>query len=51
MKEKLIPRPQQPEGHDTQCPCLECEDWAYALLDWEDAEVKAGRDPWAEFRI
>ena len=43
------PRPLQPEDHDNRCPCYECESWANALLDWEQDEVKAGRDPWAEF--
>lgn len=45
------PRPLQPEDHESKCPCYECEDWAIALLDWEQAEVRAGRDPWAEFKL
>jgi hypothetical protein len=45
-------KPQQPredngELHYGKCPCNECETWAWALLDWEDAERKAGRDPHA----
>jgi hypothetical protein len=43
-------RPQQPEGHESKCPCFDCDTWAYALLDWEQAEVKAGRDPWKDFK-
>jgi hypothetical protein len=46
----MRPRPEQPEGHESKCPCLACDVWAYDLLDWEDEEVKAGRNPWAEFR-
>ena len=44
------PRPEQPEGHESKCPCSECDLWAYELLDWEGKELEAGRDPWAEFR-
>jgi hypothetical protein len=44
-------RPLQPEDHESKCPCYQCENWAIALLDWEDAEVRAGRDPWAEFKL
>lgn len=44
------PRPEQPEGHESKCPCAQCDSWAYALLDWEQAELSAGRDPWAEYR-
>lgn len=45
-----LPRPEQPEGHESKCPCYECEAWACALLDWEQAELWEGRDPWAEYR-
>lgn len=41
-------KPQQPEGHESKCPCLECEDWAWALLWWEQEEKDAGRNPWRE---
>ena len=44
---EAYPKPQQPEGHDNRCPCSECDKWAYALLDWEELEQKAGRNPWA----
>jgi hypothetical protein len=43
-------RPEQPEGHASKCPCYDCDAWAIALLDWEQDEVKAGRDPWAKFK-
>lgn len=45
------PRPQQPEGHESKCPCFECDAWAYDLIFWEEEEVQAGRDPWAEFQL
>lgn len=43
-------KPEQPREEDGTlhygwCPCFECEEWAEALLDWEDAERRAGRDP------
>ena len=46
----LMVKPEQPreangELHYGKCPCNECETWAWALLDWEEAERKAGRDP------
>jgi hypothetical protein len=46
----MRPRPQQPKWHEPKCACDECEKWANDLLDWEQEEVNAGRDPWAEFR-
>lgn len=45
--ERTYERPTQPYEHESKCPCYECEEWAIALLDWEQAEVKAGRNPWA----
>ena len=33
------------QRHYGSCECSECEKWAVALLDWEDAERLAGRDP------
>lgn len=42
-----IKKPTQPEGHESKCPCYECEQWAEAHLDWEQAELVAGRNPWA----
>jgi hypothetical protein len=33
------------QRHYGSCPCSECEAWAWALLDWEEAERKLGRDP------
>jgi len=46
----MTSKPQQPredngELHWGKCPCTECEAWAWALLEWEDNERKAGRDP------
>ena len=46
-------KPEQPREEDGQlhygkCPCNECETWAWALLDWEDAERGAGRNPHAK---
>lgn len=46
----MRPRPQQPDGHEAKCPCYKCDEWAYDLIHWEQEEVDAGRDPWAEFR-
>lgn len=43
-------RPQQPDGHESKCPCHECETWAMELLTWEELEVRDGRDPWKEFK-
>jgi hypothetical protein len=44
----MRPRPEQPEGHESKCPCLACNTWANDLLDWESEEVQAGRNPWAD---
>jgi len=47
----MTPKPQQPEDHESKCACYDCEEWAYALLDWEEAEKQAGRNPWADTSI
>lgn len=44
----MRPKPQQPEDHESKCPCCDCESWAWDLLDWEQEELAEGRDPWAE---
>jgi hypothetical protein len=44
------PRPEQPEGHESKCPCLACEDWAWQLLYWEQQQKLKGVDPWAKWR-
>lgn len=44
----MRPRPEQPEEHESKCPCLACNTWANDLLDWEGEEVQAGRNPWAD---
>lgn len=49
--ERTYERPTQPYGHESKCPCFECDAWAYDLIFWEQEELNAGRDPWAEFRI
>lgn len=42
------PKPLQPEGHESKCPCFACDEWAYDLIFWEEEEVQAGRNPWAQ---
>lgn len=44
-------KPSQPEGHDSKCPCAKCENWAEALLDWEQEMVARGLNPWARVVI
>lgn len=39
-------KPEQPKDHESKCPCRDCDKWAYALLDWEEKEQLAGRNPW-----
>lgn len=41
-------RPTQPYGHESKCPCFDCDAWAYDLLFWEQEEVDAGRNPWKD---
>lgn len=33
--------PVQPAGHEAKCPCVDCESWAVALLDWERENLAA----------
>ena len=44
----MRPKPQQPEDHESKCPCLDCEAWAWDLIDWEQEEKFEGRDPWRD---
>ena len=34
-EENYSEAPKQPEGHESKCPCCDCDDWAYKLIDWE----------------
>lgn len=40
------PRPEQPKGHESKCPCFDCDAWAYDLIFWEQEELAEGRNPW-----
>jgi hypothetical protein len=44
-------KPEQPEDHESKCPCAECESWAWALLAWEDRELQQGRNPWTGCKL
>jgi hypothetical protein len=37
-KEPKQPTDENGERHYNWCPCQECETWANALLDWEEAQ-------------
>jgi len=41
----MNPAPQQPEGHESRCLCMKCEDWANNLLDWESANPNHPDNP------
>ena len=41
------PKPQQPYGHENQCPCFECDAWAYDLIFWEEEMHNAGIDAYS----
>jgi hypothetical protein len=34
---QILAPPEQPEGHDSKCPCARCEKWAKELLSWKPA--------------
>jgi hypothetical protein len=39
MKKPKQPTEENGERHYNWCPCQECEEWANALLDWDEARL------------
>lgn len=49
--EKLIAstpkKPKQPAGHESKCPCGQCEAWAIEHLNWQHEMLELGHNPFA----
>lgn len=47
MINSLPKKPKQPVGHESKCPCSNCEHWANDLIDWQHWMLEAGHNPFA----